>query len=264
VQLPINYYPGLFGVRDNGQPVAYGSLESWLAVALGPGDHTLDVRFVGCVWANYLSAGVWMLVLLGLLATVVVPGVTALAAACRGLGTLRAWPLPLRVGVVAAVVACGLPVVALGLLRLTVLAPPLIASVQASSVLSPLHEAAYAVDGRDLTAWAAASGDPAFLHLYLHRTVRLGSLELLSRGTNLYEGWHEVKVRLYRGDQLVLEQQFSFADAATKRLEVAHFAPTGTDHIELLLSKPVTISPWGKPAGRPVNPGYSEIRLGYE
>jgi hypothetical protein len=160
------------------------------------------------------------------------------------------------------VLACAALVGAGWLLRLTVFAPPLIASVSASSVLSPLCEAAYAVDGRGSTAWAAASGDPAFLCLHLSRVVPLHSLELLSRGTNLYEGWHEVKVRLYRGNELVLEQPFVFPDAATRRLEVARFPSTLTDHVELLLSKPVTQSPWGVPAGRPVNPGYAEVRLG--
>jgi hypothetical protein len=231
-------------------------------VQLAPGKHVIDVRFVGCAWANHLSAGVWLLVLAGLLMTVFVPCWTAIASACRGLGVLPAWPLPVHV-VGVGVVGCTVLVAVVGLLRMTCCAEPLIESVTASSVWSPLFEAENAVDGRDLTAWAAASADPAILHLHLRRAVPLHSLELLARGTNLYEGWHDVKVLLYRADKVVLEQQFSFADAATKRLEVAQFARTMTDHIELQLSKPVTVSPWGKPAERAVNPGFAEIRLGY-
>jgi hypothetical protein len=263
LQLPIHYYPGLLRVRDNGSVVAYGSLDGWLALPLAPGVHAIEVRFRGCGWANALSVGAWLLVLTGGFATVVLPGAIAVA---------RAWPaprwfpaLPLSLRVAGVCVLGGALVVAAGWgLEGTVFTPPLIKEVSASSVLSPVHEVEYALDGKEETAWAAATGDPAFLHLHLRRAVPLHALELLSRGTNLYEGWHEVKVRLYRDNHLVLEKPFSFSDAATRRLEVAAFPPTLTDHIELLLSNPVTRSPWGVPAGRPVNPGYAEIRLDYQ
>lgn len=263
MQLPIHYYPGLLRVRDNGRAVAYGSLDGWLALQVPPGDHAIEVRFVGCAWANYLSAGAWLLVLAGLLVTVVLPLATVVTLAWR----LCSWfpDLPLRIQVAGLLGVASSVFVGVGwLLHTTVFAPPLIRSISASSVLSPLCEVEYAVDGKERTAWATASAEPAFLHLRLRRAVPMQSLELLSRGTGLYEGWHEVKVRLYHQDQLVLEQPFSFPDAATRRLEVAHFARTLTDHIELLLANPVTQSPWGKPVNRPVHPGYSEIRLGYE
>jgi hypothetical protein len=262
-QLPIHYYPGLLRVRDNGRTVFHGSLDGWLSLPLSAGDHTIEIRFVGCAWSNYLSTGAWLLVLTGLFATAVVQPATVIARSRRPHGLFNA--LPYKVHIVGLIgFGCALLVGAGWLLHTIVFAPPLITSVSASSVLSPSCEAEYAVDSKELTAWAAASGDPAYLHLRLGRKVILHSLELLSRGTDLYEGWHEVMVRLYHDDKLVLEQPFSFPDAATKRLEVACFPPTKTDHIELLLSKPVTQSPWGKPADRPVHPGYSEIRLGYQ
>jgi hypothetical protein len=263
LQLPIHYYPGLLSVRDNGAVVPYGSLDGWLALQVPPGDHAIEVRYVGCEWANRLSAGGWFAILAGLLVTLVVPMATASARVLRPWTLLPGLPLPLHVASVigggcAALVGVG------WLLHATVFAPPLIRSITASSVLSPLCEAEYAIDGKELTAWAAASGEPATLQLQLRRAVPLHSLELLSRGTNLYEGWHNVTVRLYHDDKLVLEQPFSFPDAATRRLEIASFSPTLTNHIELLLSQPVLQSPWGKPADRPVHPGYAEIRLGYQ
>jgi hypothetical protein len=262
IQLPVLFYPGLLRVRDNGTTVPAERLGRWLALRLEPGDHVIAVQFVGCRWANFLSAGAWALVLSALFLTGLLPGAAA-GEAVRRCGVFPGLPGAVHAAGMLALGGAAL-VGAAGLLRATVFAPPLITEVVASSTLSPMHEAAYAVDGRGQTAWASLDSDRAVLQLRLRRAVSLRSLDLLARGTNIYEGWQAVTVRLYRGGEVVLEKSFSFPDAATERLEVARFPPTRTDHIELLLSDPVTQTPYGQPANHVLHPGYAEITLGHD
>ncbi|MBI1915729.1 MAG: hypothetical protein HYS12_13500 [Planctomycetes bacterium] len=63
VQLPLLYYRHMLEMRDNGKAVRYGNLGRFVAVELGPGTHTIQVRFIGVRWANWVSAAGWLGVL---------------------------------------------------------------------------------------------------------------------------------------------------------------------------------------------------------
>src|SRR5262249_38734282 len=135
--------------------------------------------------------------------------------------------------------------------------------VTASSTLSPSHDAQYAFDGKELSAWAAQTSAASSLEVRLSRAAPLKSIDFLARGTCLYESWQAVTVRLYRGKELLLEENFSFPDAAARRLERAEFSPTVADRVELLFSQPVDQTPWGQKVDLQIlHPGYAEITLG--
>jgi hypothetical protein len=69
-QLPVLYYPGMLRVLDNGRPIPYGNMGRHVALELQPGNHVVSVRFVGVRWANLLSLGSWLGVLVAVLVIV--------------------------------------------------------------------------------------------------------------------------------------------------------------------------------------------------
>jgi hypothetical protein len=76
VQLPVAYYPGMQEVVVDGTGVPVQNLGRFVAVELPPGDHEIQVSFVGVRWANGVSLAAWVGV-----------GLAAAALALR-----RCWP----------------------------------------------------------------------------------------------------------------------------------------------------------------------------
>jgi hypothetical protein len=68
LQLPIFYYPGLLQIRANGQEIAYypsvikTSIRDIVlaAITLPQGHYVVESKFVGMIWANWLSGITWV------------------------------------------------------------------------------------------------------------------------------------------------------------------------------------------------------------
>ncbi|MFM7190138.1 MAG: hypothetical protein ACKOX2_04880, partial [Microcystaceae cyanobacterium] len=68
VQLPVLYYPRMQKVWVDGQLTEGFPTNYWdfnlLSLRLSPGNHQIQVKFVGLVWANSISALAWLGLLL--------------------------------------------------------------------------------------------------------------------------------------------------------------------------------------------------------
>jgi hypothetical protein len=71
VQLPVLFYPNILRVRDNGQDIPYSTIERYVAVSLPPGEHIIDIQFIGVTWANIVSGVVALAVLAVLMVTTI-------------------------------------------------------------------------------------------------------------------------------------------------------------------------------------------------
>ncbi|HSW69385.1 MAG TPA: 6-pyruvoyl-tetrahydropterin synthase-related protein [Gammaproteobacteria bacterium] len=79
LQLPVLFYPGMLDMKMNGQPISYKPIPSMksdtphsifqiypmlASIELSPGHYTITSQFIGVRWANVLSIGCWMIMLL--------------------------------------------------------------------------------------------------------------------------------------------------------------------------------------------------------
>jgi hypothetical protein len=293
VQLPVLHYPKLLDVRDRGhkmRPANVGNLGHFLAVKLGPGPHELRVTFAGVRWANIASGVAWGGIALAIVWTrligrvtrrpLVIPN-TVIPNAARdpgvesrrstpgslallgmtGRGNLPVW----RAALFAAAVllgAAGPSIYAYAYDRAIHRGPQLSLVASASSTSRPELGAQNAVDGRLSTEWSASGGGSARLTLYPERRAKLDRITLESRGMELLESWHRVRVVVLFKGQKVLEREASFPDAATVRTHTIDLPATLADRVDLYFSEPVLQTTGGRPIpAEVVNPGYREIRL---
>lgn len=59
--LPSMYYPGLYDFRLNGKEADYGHVYNLMSLVLPPGNPVVTYHFRGFVWANEMSLGGWLL-----------------------------------------------------------------------------------------------------------------------------------------------------------------------------------------------------------
>jgi hypothetical protein len=72
VQLPLLYYPKLLRIKVDGNtvsyiPLGYRNNMALTGIKLTPGLHEIKAKFIGIVWANWLSSIAWILLLITLL-----------------------------------------------------------------------------------------------------------------------------------------------------------------------------------------------------
>lgn len=277
LQLPVLYYPGMLRVMNHGQPVAFGNVGRLLALELPPGRHRLEVELEGVRWANAASALTWAGVVLVPLAMLwrrrqgrgrVAPAASAShitqrhRTAAFGLRDAAAGCAAVLLG---GGVALGGPWLAQRL------GDPDAVHIACDAVAAePQFDVANAFDGKLDTAWATKgwASAPPKLTITRERARPLRRVELVARETVLMETWHTVHVAASLHGWQVLDEVFSFPEAATQRTVSLDLDLPAVDRIELTFSDPVVRYPLGDGAERVsrdvVNPGYREIKLKWE
>jgi hypothetical protein len=258
VTLPVLYYPGLLTVLLDGVVIQPENVGRYVALQVEQGRHDVDITFSGVGWANWVSFVGWM----GVMAVPVIERRRRRRALQTGAG--REARFTLGDALIGVMFLVGGVLAARGIALLSPYFNGSIrTSVSADANIDPEHTALAAFDGDLATAWVAPPGGvKPILTIRPHRRAVLASIELESRDTGLWEGWHTVRVVQKRNGKVMMDTPFNLPEASRTPVQKITLEPTKADLIELHFSDPVITTKGGDTVSpNAVSPGYREIRL---